>query len=558
MRHSFKTLSDILDYSSSKYAKRVASDYVDGGQRYTYASFKEACDRLSGVLATFGINASDKIAILSENMPNWAVAFFSITSNGRIAVPMLPEVSPNEVENILLHSDAKAAFVSRKQLPKISEEALQRLHLVIDISTFDLIRVDETKYTCDGTTKHPEPMDIAAIIYTSGTTGNAKGVMLSHRNFCANVEESWYAHHVYRKDVFLSILPLAHTYEMSIGMLYPFARGASVYYIQKPPTPTVLMAAIDKLRPTTMLSVPLIIEKVVRSKVLPTINKSRMLSYLRDKMPWLLYWLVGTKLKKQFGGRMRFFGIGGAKLDVEVERFLKKCRFPYAIGYGLTETAPLICDAGPKKTHIGTTGTASYNVSVRLADVNSETGQGELQVKGPNVMLGYYKDYHRTQAVMTPDGWMRTGDMATVDKKGRYSILGRMGNVIIGSSGENIYPEEIESVINNLGGVSDSLVVSRSGQLVALVQFNEDQIDWNMEDEEKFLEMLDQKKQEVMDFVNSKVSQFLKIKDVVVMKEPFNKTATHKIRRFLYQEKQNQPQKNETPAAGSDGKENKS
>lgn len=558
MRHSFKTLSDILDYSSSKYAKRVASDYVDGGQRYTYASFKEACDRLSGVLATFGINASDKIAILSENMPNWAVAFFSITSNGRIAVPMLPEVSPNEVENILLHSDAKAAFVSRKQLPKISEEALQRLHLVIDISTFDLIRVDETKYTCDGTTKHPEPMGIAAIIYTSGTTGNAKGVMLSHRNFCANVEESWYAHHVYRKDVFLSILPLAHTYEMSIGMLYPFARGASVYYIQKPPTPTVLMAAIDKLRPTTMLSVPLIIEKVVRSKVLPTINKSRMLSYLRDKMPWLLYWLVGTKLKKQFGGRMRFFGIGGAKLDVEVERFLKKCRFPYAIGYGLTETAPLICDAGPKKTHIGTTGTASYNVCVRLADVNPETGQGELQVKGPNVMLGYYKDYHRTQAVMTPDGWMRTGDMATVDKKGRYSILGRMGNVIIGSSGENIYPEEIESVINNLGGVSDSLVVSRSGQLVALVQFNEDQIDWNMEDEEKFLEMLDQKKQEVMDFVNSKVSQFLKIKDVVVMKEPFNKTATHKIRRFLYQEKQNQPQKNETPAAGSDGKENKS
>lgn len=558
MRHSFKTLSDILDYSSSKYAKRVASDYVDGGQRYTYASFKEACDRLSGVLATFGINASDKIAILSENMPNWAVAFFSITSNGRIAVPMLPEVSPNEVENILLHSDAKAAFVSRKQLPKISEEALQRLHLVIDISTFDLIRVDETKYTCDGTTKHPEPMDIAAIIYTSGTTGNAKGVMLSHRNFCANVEESWYAHHVYRKDVFLSILPLAHTYEMSIGMLYPFARGASVYYIQKPPTPTVLMAAIDKLRPTTMLSVPLIIEKVVRSKVLPTINKSRMLSYLRDKMPWLLYWLVGAKLKKQFGGRIRFFGIGGAKLDVEVERFLKKCRFPYAIGYGLTETAPLICDAGPKKTHIGTTGTASYNVCVRLADVNPETGQGELQVKGPNVMLGYYKDYHRTQAVMTPDGWMRTGDMATVDKKGRYSILGRMGNVIIGSSGENIYPEEIESVINNLGGVSDSLVVSRSGQLVALVQFNEDQIDWNMEDEEKFLEMLDQKKQEVMDFVNSKVSQFLKIKDVVVMKEPFNKTATHKIRRFLYQEKQNQPQKNETPAAGSDGKENKS
>ena len=534
MRHSFSTLSDVLDYSSSKYAKRTASDFVDGGQHYTYAGFKEACDRISGVLATFGINASDKIAILSENMPNWGVAFFAITSNGRIAVPMLPEVSPNEVENILQHSDAKAIFVSRKQLPKISEEALGRLHIVIDISDFSLIRVDETKYTCDGTIKKPEPMDIAAIIYTSGTTGNAKGVMLSHRNFCANIEESWYAHHVYRKDVFLSILPLAHTYEMSIGMLYPFARGASVYYIQKPPTPTVLMGAIAKIRPTTMLSVPLIIEKVVRSKVQPTIASSKFLSYLRDKMPWLLHWLVGTKLKKQFGGRIRFFGIGGAKLDVEVERFLKKCRFPYAIGYGLTETAPLICDAGPKRTHIGTTGTASFGVSVRLADVNPETG--------------------RTKAVMTEDGWMRTGDMATVDKKGRYSILGRMGNVIIGSSGENIYPEEIESVINNIGGVNDSLVISRAGQLVALVQFSEGTIDWGLEGEDKFIETLEQKKKEVMDFVNSKVSQFLKIKDVEVMKEPFNKTATHKIRRFLYQDKTNQPQKADTPAADTGDK----
>lgn len=540
MKHSFNTLSDILEYSSRVYAKRTTSDFVYGGQHYTYALFKETSDRISAVLAAFGINASDKIAILSENMPNWGVAFFAITTNGRIAVPMLPEVSPNEVENILAHSDTKAIFVSRKQLPKISEQALKRLHIVIDINTFELIQADETKYTCNGTIKHPAPMDIAAIIYTSGTTGNAKGVMLSHRNFCANVEESWFAHRVSRKDVFLSILPLAHTYELSIGMLYPFSRGASVYYIQKPPTPTILMDAIRRIRPTTMLSVPLIIEKIVRSKVLPTINSSKFLSYFRDRMPAVLYWLVGSKLRKLFGGRIRFFGIGGARLDIEVERFLKKCRFPYAIGYGLTETAPLICDAGPKRTHPGSTGTASYGVSVRLSNVNPETGQGELQVKGPNVMLGYYKDYQRTRAVMTPDGWMRTGDMATVDKKGRFCILGRMGNVIIGASGENIYPEEIESVINNFAGVSDSLVISRSGQLVALVQFSEETIDWDLEGQDKFIESLEQKKKEVMDFVNSKVSMFLKIKEVEVVKEPFIKTATHKIRRFLYQENNDQ------------------
>ncbi len=538
MRHRFSTLADVLKYSASVNRNRMVSDFVDGGCRYTFTQFKDKCDQLSGTLSTFGINADDKIAILSENMPNWAIAFFSITASGRIAVPMLPELSPNEVENILTHSDAKAIFVSQKQLPKISQETLAKLHLVIDISTFDFIKAEDDRYTCDGRGKLPEPMDIAAIIYTSGTTGNAKGVMLSHRNFCHNIFTAWHAHKVHRrKDVFLSILPLAHTYEMSIVMLYPFSTGCPVYYIQKPPTPTILADALKRVPPTTILSVPLIIEKVIRGKIFPTIAASKYLRYLKKHFPRILYFLVGKKVKQQFGGRVRFFGVGGSKLDPEVEKFLRNIKFPYAIGYGLTETAPLICDAGPKRTHLGSTGTASREVQVRLADVNPQTGQGELQVKGPNVMLGYYKDYQRTKAVFTDDGWMRTGDIATVDKKGRYSILGRSGSVIIGASGENIYPEEIESVINNMSDVNESLVISRSGQLVALVQFNDGAVDWNLEGQEKFLENIERRKKEVIEFVNSKVSQFLKIKDVEVMKEPFSKTATHKIRRFLYQDK---------------------
>ena len=538
MRHRFTTLAQVLDYSAAVNGSRMVSDYVDGGCRYTFTQFKDKCDQLSGTLSTFGINADDKIAILSENKPNWAVAFFSITAYGRIAVPMLPELSPNEVENILTHSDAKAIFVSQKQLPKISQETSQKLHLVIDISTFDFIKAEDDRYTCDGRGKMPEPMDIAAIIYTSGTTGNAKGVMLSHRNFCHNILTAWHAHKVHRrKDVFLSILPLAHTYEMSIGMLYPFSTGCPVYYIQKPPTPTILADALKRIRPTTILSVPLIIEKVIRGKIFPTIASSKYLRYLKKHFPRILYFLVGKKVKQQFGGRVRFFGIGGSKLDVEVEQFLRNIKFPYAIGYGLTETAPLICDAGPKRTHLGSTGTSSFQVQVRLADVNPETGQGELQVKGPNVMIGYYKDYARTRQVMTDDGWMRTGDIASTDKKGRYYIHGRSGNVIIGASGENIYPEEIESVINNISDVNESIVINRSGQLVALVQFNDGVIDWNLEGQEKFLENLERRKKEVIEFVNSKVSHFLKIKDVEVMKEPFSKTATHKIRRFLYQDK---------------------
>ena len=540
MRHRFSTLADVLDYSASVNRNRIVSDYVDGGCQYTFQQFRDKCLQLSGTLSTFGINADDKVAILSENMPNWAIAFFAITASGRIAVPMLPELSPNEVENILSHSDAKAIFVSQKQLPKISKETLSKLHMVIDISTLEFIKAEDDRYTCDGRGKVPEPIDIAAIIYTSGTTGNAKGVMLSHRNFCHNILTAWHAHKVHRrKDVFLSILPLAHTYEMSIGMLYPFSTGCPVYYIQKPPTPTILADALKRVRPTTILSVPLIIEKVIRGKIFPTIASSKYLRYLKKHFPRILYFLVGKKVKQQFGGRVRFFGVGGSKLDKEVEQFLRNIKFPYAIGYGLTETAPLICDAGPKRTHLGTTGTSSFEVQVRLADVNPETGQGELQVKGPNVMLGYYKDYARTKAVFTDDGWMRTGDIATVDKKGRYSILGRSGSVIIGASGENIYPEEIESVINNISDVNESLVISRSGQLVALVQFNEGAVDWNLEGQEKFLENIEKRKKEVMEFVNSKVSHFLKIKDVEVMKEPFSKTATHKIRRFLYQDKQN-------------------
>jgi long-chain acyl-CoA synthetase len=243
------------------------------------------------------------------------------------------------------------------------------------------------------------------------------------------------------------------------------------------------------------------------------------------------------RLKKTFGGRIKFFGIGGAKLDIEVEKFLKKAHFPYAIGYGLTETAPLICNANPRQTHLGTTGIAAYGVQVRLENRDPETGEGEIVVKGDNVMRGYYKDYERTQSVFTKDGWFRTGDLASVDKRGRYSIKGRMGSVIIGPSGENIYPEEIESVINNINDISESLVVERNGRLVALVHFNDNVLDWNYENQDRFIEEMERRREEILKFVNERVNRSSRISDVEVEKEPFIKTATLKIKRFLYKEK---------------------
>ena len=533
------TLAKLYEYSTLIYEKNKLSVMLDSDMSYTYGSFKKKCDEISRRLSRYGIGAGDKVAILSQNMPNWTVAMFSLVPFGRISVPILPDSSENEVTNILNHSGSKAIFISKRLLPKLSKECSDKMDLVIDIETFEIIKRNDDAFTCDGKTAQPNPDDIATIIYTSGTTGNAKGVMLSHRNLCQNIIASLHAHKCTEKDVWLSILPMAHTYELSIGVLYPIFVGACVYYIQKPPTPTVLLSAMKTVRPTVMLSVPLIIEKIYKNSVIPTIRRSRVLRWMRKHTPSLLCRLIGMKLKATFGGRLKFFGIGGSKLDIKVEEFLKKARFPYAIGYGLTETAPLICNAGVKYTKPGSTGVAAYGVTVRLLNVNPETGEGEIVCKGDNVMLGYYKDPERTRSVFTDDGWFRTNDLATVDEKGRYYIKGRLSNMILGPSGQNIYPEEIESVINNMDDVNESIVLERNGRLVALVQFNDNIINWNQEGEDQFFEKLQARKEAIMNYVNRHVNKSSKINDVEVVKGPFEKTATQKIRRFKYKKDEN-------------------
>ena len=241
-------------------------------------------------------------------------------------------------------------------------------------------------------------------------------------------------------------------------------------------------------------------------------------------------------LYKTFGGKLKFFGIGGSKLDPVVEDFLKKAGFPYAIGYGLTETAPLICNACVGKTAVGSIGVPAYNVQVKLQNVNPETGEGEIVAKGDNVMLGYYKDPERTRSVLTDDGWFRTNDLACVDSKGRYYIKGRLNNMILGPSGENIYPEEIEQVINHFGGVNESLVMERDGKLVALVKFDDNVLNWDQAYEDKFFENLQAKKKAVLDYVNKHVGKSSKVNSVEIVTDNFEKTATQKIRRFKYKD----------------------
>ena len=531
------TLAKLYEYATTVYSKKQYTQWYDtkeGG--YTYQSFKAKCDGLSKTLTQYGIGAGDKVAILSQSMPNWSVAFFSLAPFSRIAIPILPDSSENEVTNIINHSESKVIFVSDRLKSKISKEIMDKMTLVIEMDTLEIIKADEEKFTCDGKTAVPTPEDIATIIYTSGTTGSAKGVVLSHRNLASNVITCYHSCKRTDKDRWLSILPMAHTLEMTLGMLYPMYCGASVYYLQKPPVPSILMKALKIVKPTTMLTVPMIIEKVYKGSVLPTIKKSRTLSWMNEHMNGLMCRIIGMKLKATFGGKVTFYGIGGAKLDPEVEAFLLKAKFPYAIGYGLTETSPLLGYAMHGWRAVGSLGYPVYNVQLKLYNVDPATGEGEIVAKGPNVMLGYYKDPKRTKSVFTEDGWFRTSDIAVQDEKGRFYIKGRNSNMILGPSGENIYPEEIENVINNVEGVNESIVVERDGKLVALIQPQENFIQWDKESEDKLYEKLDAWKAKVLKMVNKNVSKASQVSSVEVMKEPFEKTATQKIRRFKYKE----------------------
>ena len=531
------TLAKLYEFSTTVYSKNQFTQWADsktGG--YTYADLKHRSDALSKKLTQYGIGAGDKIAILSQSMPNWSAAFFSIVPFGRIAIPILPDSSENEVTNIINHSESKVIFVSQRLASKVSEEIRKKMTLVIDMDTFEVLNANEDQFTCDGKTSIPTPEDIATIIYTSGTTGSAKGVVLSHRNLTSNVISCYRTCKRTSRDRWLSILPMAHTLEMTICMLYPMYCGATVYYLSKPPVASILMKALKTVKPTTMLSVPLIIEKVYKASVLPTIQKSRTLTWMNTHMNKFMCRIIGMKLRAVFGGHITFFGIGGAKMDSEVEAFLLKAKFPYAIGYELTETSPLLSYAMGRGRAVGSIGYPVRGVRLKLHDVNPETGEGEIVAKGNNVMLGYYKDPKRTKSVFTEDGWFHTNDLAIQDEKGRFYIKGRKNNMILGPSGENIYPEEIENVINNIDGVNESIVVERNGRLVALIQLDENMIEWDKEGEDEFYKKLDARKAQILNFVNKQVSKFSKVNDVEVMKEPFEKTATSKIRRFKYKD----------------------
>ncbi|WP_047449421.1 AMP-binding protein [Alistipes sp. ZOR0009] len=539
LRFSINSLKDLFEESTMRYAGNTAYSYTNG-ETYTYNDIRAKVEVIQAQMSDLGLTSGDKIAILSQNMPNWNIAYFAITTAGMIAVPILPDFSPAEISNILEHSQSRAIFVSDRLRSKIEEEAVSKLSTIYSIDNLSLVKGE--KVTSSATVKAtPMPDDLAVIIYTSGTTGRSKGVMLSHKNLASEVMMASDLQPVYPEDVFLSILPLSHTYESSLGMLLPFYGGSSVVYMEKPPAASTLVPLLKKVQPTIMLSVPLIIEKIYKGQILPKFTQSKVVKMLYSIAPIrkMLNRVAGKKLMETFGGRIRFFGIGGAKLDPIVEKFLMEAKFPIAIGYGLTETAPLLAGTNPQMATFQSTGPAINGVSIRIDNPNPQTGEGEIVCSGPNIMMGYYKDEEQTKAAFTEDGWFKTGDLGIVDKKGFIYIKGRLKNMILGPSGENIYPEEIESVINEYSFVVESLVVEKKGKLVAMVHFNYEELEkqfHHMKEDaiRSFNEKVEKMKAELQDYVNARVNKFSKISLVIEQKVQFEKTPTHKIKRYLY------------------------
>jgi len=539
------TFPALFNETMRKHGKSGAYAFV-GEEPVSYEVAGKRINALSALLEKKGICPGDKVALLSTNMPNWAIAYFSITFMGAVVVPILPDFSGTEVANVLEHSDSKALFISSGLVNRIEGFKSELLKTIIQIEDFSLILSETNASVYD-----PEAVpagkyevaedDLASIIYTSGTTGRSKGVMLTHKNISFNAFRGKIIQPLDETDRFLSVLPLSHTYENTLGLILPVLCGSCVYYLRKPPTPAVLLPALEIIKPTIMLTVPLIIEKIYFNKILPTFREKFLLRLLY-KIPFLrkkLNAVAGKKLMSTFGGNLKFFGIGGAKLNKSAEMFLREAKFPYAIGYGLTETSPLLAGANPKDTVFESTGPAIQDIELIINNPDKKTGEGEIWARGATVMKGYYKEPEMTAEVLTPDGWFKTGDLGVLDNKNNLFIKGRLKNMIVGASGENIYPEEIESVINNFRFVVESLVIQQKGKLVAYVHLN-------MEDLEKKYQHLkqdmsdkfDEKKEELLselkEYVNSQVNKFSQINKVVLQQVPFQKTATLKIKRFLY------------------------
>jgi long-chain acyl-CoA synthetase len=549
------TLNYLIDSSYSKYKDSPAIGMAME-EPLSYGDFYERIFALAARLQSEGIVKGDRIAILGENSHHWGIAYLAIVRLGAVAIPILPDLPESDVHHILNEMQVKALFTTQKQIEKIYELRKELKGPVItlddynaEISVVPVITFsDYLEEALASFRENPEPPvfpsvnenDLASILYTSGTSGYSKAVMLSHKNLTANAYAASGLKEIKPGSVWLSILPMSHTYEFTCGFLLPLLCGCRIAYAGKTPTPAILQKLCAHEKPFAIFAVPLVMEKIYKKRVLPQIEKSSLLKNV-CKIGMgrkLVYRKIGKKLITFFGGNLQLMGIGGAALNPDVEKFLHEARFPYLIGYGLTECAPLIAGgpAGDKTIAIGSTGKPIPGVQVKIARPDPETGIGEITACGANVMLGYFNDEEATEAVLSKDGWLSTGDLGFMDQEGNLHVCGRSKNIIVLSSGENVYPEAIEHKLNTYHWVVESLLVENSGQIEAWVYPDYEFIDdrtagSSRTDRRAFIENL---LESMRKDLNEQLPKSSRLAKVFERREPFIKTATHKIKRYLY------------------------
>lgn len=546
MTHYFSRLEKTFRHD---WDRPALSNYK--GETFTFGELAEQIEKFHLFFNAAGIQKGQKIALCARNTARWAVSFLSVNTYEAVVVPILNEFTPDSICHLVDHSEAVVLFTDSDMWPKLKIDQMPAVRAVISTTDFSIL------YSASGTlkaaydavpaafaAKFPEGLkaedvcypkdnldDICVINYTSGTTSAPKGVMLRYECFSAMIDFSISRVHVDERDSIISMLPMGHIYGLAFEFIFPLCFGCSIHFFGKTPSPTLLLKAMKSVRPFMVVSVPLVMEKVYKSSIKPVISKWYMKVLLAiPGINKILYKKIGSKLKEAFGGRVRHFILGGAALNPEVEKVFKKIRLPYTVGYGMTEAAPLLTYEDWRKYIPGSCGKPVACCTMRIDSEDPLNIAGEIQVKGQNICSGYFKNPEATANAFTEDGFFRTGDLGIMDKDGNLYIKGRSKNMILSANGQNIYPEEIEAVINAQNYVAESVVVDRNSKLVALVYLDESAIKADKLDAEAISDI----PETVRLSANRILPSYSKIAKIEIVLAPFEKTPKMSIKRFLY------------------------
>ena len=528
---------------------KALSNYME--KDFTYREIATLIARIHLFYREAGLLEGEKVALVGKNSVHWSIVYLATVTYGAVIVPLLPDFRPEDIQHLIHHSDATVLFAESNLFEPLDPSTFPQVKTIIRLDDFTPIQTDGEKGAAffeqwDNLFKKAYPQGyrkedleypsitndkLAVISYTSGTTGNSKGVMLSHNSLAANVR---FAHHhmpLDPGDRIVSFLPLAHTYGCAFEFLFPFTLGCHITFLTKTPSPQIITKAFAEIRPRLILSVPLVIEKIYKKQIIPSLQKPAMRILLQVPLiKNMLYKVVNKKIYQVFGGNFRELVIGGAAFNPEAEIFFNKIKFPFTVGYGMTECGPLISYASWDTRKLFSCGRPVDTLEVKIDSSDPENVAGEILVKGDNVMDGYYKNEEATREVLEPDGWLHTGDLGTMDSEQNIFIRGRSKNMILGPSGQNIYPEEIEAVFNNHPLVVESLVVSRDHKIVALVYPDYDQLKKLGIKEEELNDVMEDIRKET----NEKLAAFMQTHKIEVMKEDFQRTPKRNIKRFKY------------------------